>query len=303
MVRSCRTTSCASPAKRPCSSTSPAKFRTCTAASASRSTTSTSRSSSRGCCARCGSRRPGDTNLLPGSVMDKFDFRQANDAIMQCLKITEKGDSEFAVGSIVPKDVLEQANAQIEALGGDDRQGHEAEAGDRRHAALGHHQGVGAKLQLHLGRQLPGNDQGAHRSGAGRPDRPPRRPQGKRDPRPLDSGRHRLPHDSRSGSPHSARGARSAGGREGAACSNVRSRCWNRRWRATAAMATATRRRRPHRSRRPRAASTRCWAARLGGPSFDDDEIDGDLDGDSEIDSAGNVEASEPESNDLPPLD
>jgi DNA-directed RNA polymerase subunit beta' len=38
---------------------------------------------------------------------------------MQCLKISEKGDSEFAVGSIVPKDVLDQANAQIEALGGE----------------------------------------------------------------------------------------------------------------------------------------------------------------------------------------
>jgi len=62
---------------------------------------------------------PGDTNLLPGSVMDKFDFRQANDNLNQCLKITEKGDSDFAVGSIVPKDVLEQANAQIESLGGD----------------------------------------------------------------------------------------------------------------------------------------------------------------------------------------
>jgi DNA-directed RNA polymerase subunit beta' len=61
---------------------------------------------------------PGDTNLLPGSVMDKFDFRQANDAIMECLRITDKGDSEFAIGSIVPKDVLEQANAQIEGLGG-----------------------------------------------------------------------------------------------------------------------------------------------------------------------------------------
>jgi DNA-directed RNA polymerase subunit beta' len=61
----------------------------------------------------------GDTNLLPGSVMDKFDFRQANEQIMQCLKITEKGDSEFPVGSIVPKDVLDQANAQIEALGGE----------------------------------------------------------------------------------------------------------------------------------------------------------------------------------------
>jgi DNA-directed RNA polymerase subunit beta' len=57
--------------------------------------------------------------LLPGSVMDKFDFRQANEQIMQCLKITEKGDSEFAAGSIVPKDVLDQANAQIESLGGE----------------------------------------------------------------------------------------------------------------------------------------------------------------------------------------
>jgi DNA-directed RNA polymerase subunit beta' len=50
--------------------------------------------------------------------MDKFNFRQANEQIMQCLKITEKGDSDFAVGSCVPKDVLDQANAQIEALGG-----------------------------------------------------------------------------------------------------------------------------------------------------------------------------------------
>lgn len=62
---------------------------------------------------------PGDTDLLPGSVIDKFDFRQANDAISQCLRITHQGDSEYAEGAIVPKDVLEQANAQIEALGGD----------------------------------------------------------------------------------------------------------------------------------------------------------------------------------------
>jgi DNA-directed RNA polymerase subunit beta' len=62
---------------------------------------------------------PGDTNLLPGSVMDKFDFRQANEQVAGCLKISDKGDSEYAVGSIVPKDVLDQANAQIEALGGE----------------------------------------------------------------------------------------------------------------------------------------------------------------------------------------
>jgi DNA-directed RNA polymerase subunit beta' len=62
---------------------------------------------------------PGDTDLLPGSVIDKYDFRKANDAMTQALRITHKGDSEFAEGAIVPKDVLEQANAQIEALGGD----------------------------------------------------------------------------------------------------------------------------------------------------------------------------------------
>ena len=35
------------------------------------------------------------------------------------MRITHKGDSDFAAGSIVPKDAIEQVNAQIEALGGD----------------------------------------------------------------------------------------------------------------------------------------------------------------------------------------
>ncbi|MFM9196639.1 MAG: DNA-directed RNA polymerase subunit beta', partial [Planctomycetia bacterium] len=60
----------------------------------------------------------GDTDLLPGSVLDKFEFKQANEKIANGLRITDTGDSEFAVGSVVPKDVLAQANSQIEALGG-----------------------------------------------------------------------------------------------------------------------------------------------------------------------------------------
>ena len=60
----------------------------------------------------------GDTTLLPGSVMDRFDFQQANKQIAESLRITDKGDSEFAVGSVVPKEILAQANAQIETLGG-----------------------------------------------------------------------------------------------------------------------------------------------------------------------------------------
>ena len=61
---------------------------------------------------------PGDTQLLPGNVMDKFEFRAVNNSLAHCQKISEKGDSEFDLGDIVPKDALEQANAQIEALGG-----------------------------------------------------------------------------------------------------------------------------------------------------------------------------------------
>ncbi|MEN6558201.1 MAG: DNA-directed RNA polymerase subunit beta', partial [Thermoguttaceae bacterium] len=60
----------------------------------------------------------GDTNLLPGSVMDKFEFRAANQELSKCLKIAEKGDSDFGAGAIVPTEAIEQANTQIEALGG-----------------------------------------------------------------------------------------------------------------------------------------------------------------------------------------
>ena len=57
----------------------------------------------------------GDTNLLPGLVMDKFEFRRHNNELAKCLKITDPGDSEFKVGEIVPREAVEQSNAQIEA--------------------------------------------------------------------------------------------------------------------------------------------------------------------------------------------
>jgi DNA-directed RNA polymerase subunit beta' len=66
---------------------------------------------------------PGDTNLLPGLVLDRFDFRKVNTDLSKCLKIAEKGDSEFEPGALVPKDALEQVNSQIQALGGDPAKG------------------------------------------------------------------------------------------------------------------------------------------------------------------------------------
>jgi DNA-directed RNA polymerase subunit beta' len=65
----------------------------------------------------------GDTNLLPGLVMDRFDFRTVNSNLAKCLKLSDKGDTEFVESSIVPKEAVEQANAQVEALGGKSAKG------------------------------------------------------------------------------------------------------------------------------------------------------------------------------------
>jgi len=65
----------------------------------------------------------GDSNLLPGLVLDRFDFRKVNQDLTKCLKITEKGDSEFEPGTLVPKEAFEQVNSQIRALGGDPAKG------------------------------------------------------------------------------------------------------------------------------------------------------------------------------------
>ncbi len=60
----------------------------------------------------------GDTNLLPGLVCDRFDFRRVNEDLAKSLKISDKADSDFEEGQIVAKDHLQQVNSQIEALGG-----------------------------------------------------------------------------------------------------------------------------------------------------------------------------------------
>jgi DNA-directed RNA polymerase subunit beta' len=60
----------------------------------------------------------GDTNMLPGLICDRFDFQQVNDQLGKCVKVTDKADSDFSKGQIVPKVVFEDTNAQVETLGG-----------------------------------------------------------------------------------------------------------------------------------------------------------------------------------------
>ena len=60
----------------------------------------------------------GDSDLLPGLVLDKFEFQQNNRQLTQSVKITLPGDTEFHEGEIVPVAVVEEANAEIEAASG-----------------------------------------------------------------------------------------------------------------------------------------------------------------------------------------
>jgi DNA-directed RNA polymerase subunit beta' len=60
----------------------------------------------------------GDTTLLPGSVIDKFQFRNRNQDLAACVKVVDPGDTEYKADDIVPKEVFEAENARIEAADG-----------------------------------------------------------------------------------------------------------------------------------------------------------------------------------------
>jgi DNA-directed RNA polymerase subunit beta' len=57
----------------------------------------------------------GDTGLLPGSVIDKFAFREVNDRLKECVKIKDPGDSKFEGNKIISKEAYEEERARLEA--------------------------------------------------------------------------------------------------------------------------------------------------------------------------------------------
>ena len=61
----------------------------------------------------------GDTNLLPGATMDKFEFAKINERLMnETVKIKSRGDSHFEEGKIVSREAYEEERARIDAEGG-----------------------------------------------------------------------------------------------------------------------------------------------------------------------------------------
>jgi DNA-directed RNA polymerase subunit beta' len=59
----------------------------------------------------------GDTSLLPGSVIDKFEFRGRNQELMACVKIKDPGETDFRQGDIVPRDHFDTENVRVEQGG------------------------------------------------------------------------------------------------------------------------------------------------------------------------------------------
>ena len=60
----------------------------------------------------------GDTNLLPGIVIDKFELRRINQQLLECVKVVDPGDTEFHEGDIVPLATFEEVNSQVEMANG-----------------------------------------------------------------------------------------------------------------------------------------------------------------------------------------
>jgi DNA-directed RNA polymerase subunit beta' len=61
----------------------------------------------------------GDSAFLPGEVVDKYVFRQANEDLSRSLKITDIGDVKgIKEGDLITKENLEALNDKVELLGG-----------------------------------------------------------------------------------------------------------------------------------------------------------------------------------------
>ncbi|CAG0976239.1 DNA-directed RNA polymerase subunit beta' [Phycisphaerales bacterium] len=60
---------------------------------------------------------PGDTDLLPQEVVDRYTFKQKNRENEKFFRITEAGGTELKVGELVHKDAIKEANAKAEASG------------------------------------------------------------------------------------------------------------------------------------------------------------------------------------------
>ncbi len=60
---------------------------------------------------------PGDTELLPNEIVDKFSFREMNSDVLQMGRVTDPGDTTLPMGGLVSRTELKEANTRAEVDG------------------------------------------------------------------------------------------------------------------------------------------------------------------------------------------
>ncbi len=60
---------------------------------------------------------PGDTDLLPFDVVDKWEFKRKNNDLSDLMKVEDAGGTDLPVGSLVAKSEIKEANLKAEAAG------------------------------------------------------------------------------------------------------------------------------------------------------------------------------------------
>ena len=60
---------------------------------------------------------PGDTELLPNDVVDKFVFREMNESVTRKFRVEEPGDTGLTTGALIDRDEVKEKNALAEAEG------------------------------------------------------------------------------------------------------------------------------------------------------------------------------------------
>jgi len=80
---------------------------------------------------------PGDTPFLPHEVVDKVEFRRANNEAAKMVRISDAGDTDLKVGEMVSKDEIREANAKAEISGGEPAKAKKARPATGRTLLLG----------------------------------------------------------------------------------------------------------------------------------------------------------------------
>ena len=80
---------------------------------------------------------PGDTDLLPQEVVDRYVFKQKNAKVSQMYRVTEVGGTDLPLNSLVNKEEIKEANARAESVGKDGAKAKRARSASARTLLLG----------------------------------------------------------------------------------------------------------------------------------------------------------------------